>query len=381
MIANILGGLIGYSIVRRAVCNEALAAMLSSHAPPGAPMATAVPFTRDVSVERLAEERTSVSSAVGPSMGCRAPAALSRRLSAMQWHQPCVRSRSPAMDEIRSQRLPHPNSRSRIPAPATQESETSMSAPTAVPLLSTTCTVNRPQQASSPSASVRLALRPPRRGCVDPVSPPHRTAATTTRRTHPSAAADPDTPDKTEEQAPPLTPQQRTAFIEQLYAENARYLTTLLLPRVGGDRQTAEDIVQETMLRAWSNAEKLSAEPEFTRPWLITVAKNLLIDLHRRRQCRPKETAYNPSWPSHVPTSTDISGRVLSALTVQQTLRKLTPQQSDIVRRVYLMEHSLEEVATALDIPRGTVKSRLFYALRAMGQILTRADAHADLTQ
>jgi RNA polymerase sigma-70 factor (ECF subfamily) len=165
-----------------------------------------------------------------------------------------------------------------------------------------------------------------------------------------------------------------------MYAEYARNLTTLLLPRVDGDRQTAEDIVQETMLRAWSNAEKLSAEPDFARPWLITVAKNLLIDLHRRRQRRPKEITYDPANTHHTSTSRDTSGCVLSAVAVHQILRKLTPQQRDIVQRVYLMDHSLDEVATELGIPQGTVKSRLFYALRAMGQIMARAEAHADLT-
>ncbi|WP_327250015.1 sigma-70 family RNA polymerase sigma factor [Streptomyces sp. NBC_01320] len=259
-----------------------------------------------------------------------------------------------------------------------------MSAPTAsapaAPLLTTTCTIDRPRHAPSSSAPGRRTLLRPQRGCDDPVSPPHPATAATTRSTHPSAA-NPGTPDETEEQDPPLTPQQRTALIEQLYTENVRYLTSLLLSRVDGDRQMAEDIVQETMLRAWSHAEKLSAEPEGARPWLITVAKHLLTDLHRRRQCRPQEIAYNPSWPSHVPISTDISGRIVSALTVQQVLPKLTPQQSDIVRRVYLMDHSLEEVATALGIPQGTVKSRLFYALRSMGQILARAEAHADLNR
>ncbi|MGW1412167.1 sigma-70 family RNA polymerase sigma factor [Streptomyces sp. NPDC002403] len=254
-----------------------------------------------------------------------------------------------------------------------------MSAP-ATPLLPTACAVNRRQQAPSLSASLRLALRPPQHDCVDPVSPPQRITETTTPSKHPSTAGA-ATPDEAEEQAPQLTPRQRAALIEQLYTENAGYLTSLLLSRVDGDLQTAEDIVQETMLRAWSNAEKLPAEPEFRRPWLITVAKNLLIDLHRRRQCRPKEIAYNPSRPSHVPTSQDISGRVLSALTVQQTLSKLKPQQRDIVQRVYLMDHSLEEVGTTLGIPQGTVKSRLFYTLRSMGQILARAEAHADLTQ
>ncbi|MFK4103148.1 sigma-70 family RNA polymerase sigma factor [Streptomyces sp. NPDC019531] len=266
--------------------------------------------------------------------------------------------------------------------PTTKESEKPMSAPTAsapaAPLPPTACTIDIPQHTPSPSAPGRWALQTPERGCDDPVSPPYRTAAPATRSTH-TSAMDPGTPDEAEGQAPPLTPQQRTALIERLYAENGRSLTTLLLSRVDGDLQMAEDIVQETMLRAWSNAEKLSAHPEFERPWLITVAKNLLTDFRRRRQCRPKEIAFNPADPRHVRTSRDISGCVLSAVTVQQVLRKLKPQQRDIVQRVYLMGHSLEEVATELGIPQGTVKSRLFYALRSMAQILARAEACADL--
>jgi RNA polymerase sigma-70 factor (ECF subfamily) len=215
------------------------------------------------------------------------------------------------------------------------------------------------------------------RSGVDPASPPYRAAPAATRNTALSAAS-PETPDEVEAQVPSLTPERRTAFIEQLYSKNYRFLTSLMLPRVEGDRQLAEDIAQETMVRAWSHAEKLSAEPDLARPWLITVAKNLLVDLHRRRQCRPKEIAYDPCFLSHLPVSRDTSGRVVSALAVQQVLRKLTPQQSDVVRRVYLMDQSMEEVSVELGIPKGTVKSRLFYALRAMGQILDRAEADVD---
>src|SRR4051812_27800841 len=56
-----------------------------------------------------------------------------------------------------------------------------------------------------------------------------------------------------------------------------------------GDRQRAEDIVQETMLRAWRHPEALTEERGSPRPWLCTVARNLAVDAHRARRARPGE--------------------------------------------------------------------------------------------
>src|SRR5829696_4522413 len=56
-----------------------------------------------------------------------------------------------------------------------------------------------------------------------------------------------------------------------------------------GDRARAEDIVQETLLRAWRNLEVLDDDVRPVRPWLFTVAQRLAIDAHRARRARPAE--------------------------------------------------------------------------------------------
>ncbi|WP_329167064.1 sigma-70 family RNA polymerase sigma factor (plasmid) [Streptomyces sp. NBC_01717] len=176
----------------------------------------------------------------------------------------------------------------------------------------------------------------------------------------------------------PLTPARRTALLEQVYKDHSHYLRCLVRSRAGGDWELAEDVVQETMLRAWRYAEKFDGGPEFTQAWLTTVAKNLLIDSHRRRQTRPQEVAYQPYLEHGTPLTHDKYADILASMTVEEILPRLSPEHRDVVRLIYLSERSVEEAANQLGIPSGTVKSRLFYALRLMRQILERADARAD---
>jgi RNA polymerase sigma-70 factor (ECF subfamily) len=152
----------------------------------------------------------------------------------------------------------------------------------------------------------------------------------------------------------------------------------LVMVRVGGDRYLAEEIVQETMLRAWRNAEILDIAPGPAQAWLTTVAKNLIVDTYRRRQTRPQEVPHDPYRPDNALSCSDGYAAVLASLTVQRTLEKLNPEQREVIRLIYLMDYSMDEAAQELGIPKGTVKSRLFYALRAMRQILEQADARAD---
>ena len=74
------------------------------------------------------------------------------------------------------------------------------------------------------------------------------------------------------------------AFIRALYAEHGGALLRYALHLTGGDRQRAEDLVQETLVRAWRHPEALADRP--ARPWLFAVARNLAVDAFRARQSR-----------------------------------------------------------------------------------------------
>ncbi len=79
-----------------------------------------------------------------------------------------------------------------------------------------------------------------------------------------------------------------------LYREHAGPLLAYVLRLVAGDRQRAEDVVQETLIRAWKNAGQLNRATGSVRPWLVTVARRIVIDGHRSRQARSQEVDPSP---------------------------------------------------------------------------------------
>jgi RNA polymerase sigma-70 factor, ECF subfamily len=136
-----------------------------------------------------------------------------------------------------------------------------------------------------------------------------------------------------------------------------RYVTSI----VNGDRYTAEDVVQETMVRAWTHRDELV--PELARPWLYTVARRLAISHHRRRNARPPEVPLDEATKS---TIDDAFEDVVLRSDVAVGLRQLSPEQRRVVVELFFLQRSVGEVALALEIPPGTVKSRAFYGLRAL---------------
>jgi RNA polymerase sigma-70 factor (ECF subfamily) len=146
-----------------------------------------------------------------------------------------------------------------------------------------------------------------------------------------------------------------------MYTDHGGPLLGYALRLTGGDRQQAEDIVQETLLRAWRHPEALTGRP--VRPWLFTVARNLVVDAHRARQSRPPEAG--DSSLATLPGTDDID-RALESWTVAEALADLSPQHREVLIETYYRGCSVAEAAAMLGIPPGTVKSRTYYALRAL---------------
>jgi RNA polymerase sigma-70 factor, ECF subfamily len=135
-----------------------------------------------------------------------------------------------------------------------------------------------------------------------------------------------------------------------------------------GQWQAAEDLTQETLLRAWRNLEMLCADVKRVRPWLFTVARHLSMDCARAKAVRPREIILPEM--SVLPSKDDEIERVVAVHTVRGAMRQLSVHHRDALVQVYYRGLSPQEAGEVLGVPAGTVKSRTFYALRALRAII-----------
>ncbi|RCH65759.1 RNA polymerase subunit sigma [Streptomyces sp. SDr-06] len=145
-------------------------------------------------------------------------------------------------------------------------------------------------------------------------------------------------------------------------------LLHFLLGLTYGDRQRAEDLVQETLVRAWQHPEAFEAPYCSMRPWLFTVARRLAIDARRSRLARPAEVGDETLLATA--ESGDHTERCAVALDVRSAVRSLTPEHRAVLVQLYFRGLSVAEAADVLGVPPGTVKSRSYYALRALARVL-----------
>ena len=132
--------------------------------------------------------------------------------------------------------------------------------------------------------------------------------------------------------------------------------------RLTGDYGFAQDVVQETLLRAWQRPALLDRDDDAARAWLFTVARNLIID--DRRSARYAREISTDDLPETV--STDATEAILDRWLLTDALTALTPEHRTVLVSAYYLGQSIAEIAHRQQVPEGTVKSRLHYALRAL---------------
>ncbi|MER6992717.1 sigma-70 family RNA polymerase sigma factor [Saccharopolyspora hirsuta] len=149
------------------------------------------------------------------------------------------------------------------------------------------------------------------------------------------------------------------------------YVTRL----TNGDRFAAEDVVQETWVRAWRNLDRLTENQGSVRGWLLRVAHNIAVDQHRSRRARPTEVGLPEQDLEHTAVAPSTNDQVETKLVVREMLETLSPAHRATVLEVYYADRTAVSAAKVLGVPAGTVKSRLHNALRTLrgsvaGQVL-----------
>lgn len=167
-----------------------------------------------------------------------------------------------------------------------------------------------------------------------------------------------------------VSPEERA--LRDLYLEHGAALYSYVLRMLGGDTHRAEDILQETLLRCWTKQNVTDSEGMAVRPWMFRVARNLVIDAHRTRRARPLEISGN-SWLDDMCAEADDIERMLSSVVVQEALRSLTPAHREALRATIFADRTTQQAADALGVPQGTVKSRVYYALRSLKSTLAES--------
>jgi RNA polymerase sigma-70 factor (ECF subfamily) len=156
-------------------------------------------------------------------------------------------------------------------------------------------------------------------------------------------------------------------LLRAMFAEHGDALYAHALRLVSGDRQRAEDLVQETLLRAWRHPGAMDPDRGSVRAWLFTTARNLAIDSWRRRSVRVTEVVTD-TLPE--PVTDDEADRTVEGWLIAEALSRLSEVHRQVLVECFYRGRSVAEAASRLGVPAGTVKSRTHYALRSLRLVL-----------
>jgi RNA polymerase sigma-70 factor (ECF subfamily) len=161
------------------------------------------------------------------------------------------------------------------------------------------------------------------------------------------------------------------AFVRGLYDDAFRPLLRFAL-LLTGNRERAEEVVQETFVRAWRQHAR-GFETDRPHGWLYTVARNLVTDLRRHDAVHPV-IVHDDVALKRAP-EIDKFEKAVQRRIVADALNQLRPKHRDVLIAIYYQDCSLAEAAHRLGIPVGTVKSRSYHALRELRVVLEKSGA------
>ncbi|MFQ1004035.1 sigma-70 family RNA polymerase sigma factor [Modestobacter sp. SSW1-42] len=134
-----------------------------------------------------------------------------------------------------------------------------------------------------------------------------------------------------------------------------------------GDQGAAQDVVQEVFLRAWRSAASYDPQLASLRTWLFAIARNLLVDEVRRGAVRPWQRELTDGTGHDLgPSAPPVDERLVDAWVVEEALRRIGAEHRAAIVETHLRGRPHAEVAAELGVPVGTLRSRVFYGLKAL---------------
>ena len=158
--------------------------------------------------------------------------------------------------------------------------------------------------------------------------------------------------------------------VEELHAAYGAALFVYAVRRLG-DREAAEEVVQDTLVRAWRAASTYDPARGSLGAWLFGIARNLVTDRHRRAAVRPRSV--RPVEDGDAPLTDGDVDRAIEAWQLADGLSRLSADHREAIVLVHYQGLTVVEAAARLGVPPGTVKSRVFYGLRALRLALEEA--------
>ena len=136
-----------------------------------------------------------------------------------------------------------------------------------------------------------------------------------------------------------------------------------------GDREQAEEVVQDVFAQLWRHAGEYDQRRASVRTWLYAIARNRIVDAHRRAAARPKRAETEDSLDNAAEIDAALDQAVLR-WQITAALARLSPAHREVIRLAHYGGLTMREIAERTGIPLGTVKSRTSYALRSLRLIL-----------
>ncbi len=147
---------------------------------------------------------------------------------------------------------------------------------------------------------------------------------------------------------------------EELFAYFAPRLKSFFL-RMGVTAGVAEDLAQDAMLAVWNKAAQFDVNRASASTWIFTIARNLRIDMKRRERDPNSLAEFFDTPPDPLPSEALVSAEQEAC--VRRALSELSEEQATVIRLSFFDDHAHAEIARLLNIPLGTVKSRIRLAM------------------